>query len=190
MTNAAMAAATKAKLAKILKEKMQKKPLGKITVSELTQEADVNRKTFYYYFEDINALLKWTFEEEALGVVRRLEDDMSYVEAIHFVIDYIEENDSVLSSAKGSLGIEGIKRFLYQDALNITQKLINDSEKERGISLDPDYGHFLSVFLTNAIVGILLERIGSKTTVNRENIIAYLSRIFNTLLPQSKEENL
>lgn len=184
MTNEAMSAATKAKLAKVLKEKMLKKPLGKISVSEIALAADVNRKTFYYYFDDINSLLKWSFEEEALDVVRRLEDDMSYTEAIDFVIDYIEENDSVLSCAVGSLGIDGIRRFLYDDALNISRKLISDAESERGISLDPDYKNFLTLFLTNAIVGILLERIGSRTAVNREKIITYLTRIFNTLLTQ------
>ena len=34
---------------------MEKKPLSKITVSEIIADCGVNRKTFYYHFEDIYA---------------------------------------------------------------------------------------------------------------------------------------
>ena len=37
---------------------MEKKPLSNITVSEIIADCGVNRKTFYYHFEDIYALLK------------------------------------------------------------------------------------------------------------------------------------
>ena len=45
-------------LAVSLKRFMEKKPLSKITVSEIIADCGVNRKTFYYHFEDIYALLK------------------------------------------------------------------------------------------------------------------------------------
>ena len=54
-----------------LKELMRRKPFSKITVSELIKTCNVNRKTFYYHFEDIYDLLKWMLEQEAVAVVRR-----------------------------------------------------------------------------------------------------------------------
>ncbi len=53
---------TKKALAASLKRCMEKKPLSKITVSELIADCGVNRKTFYYHFEDIYGLLKWMLE--------------------------------------------------------------------------------------------------------------------------------
>ena len=50
---------TKKALAASLKKSMEKKPLKKITVSGIITDCNVNRKTFYYHFEDIYALLKW-----------------------------------------------------------------------------------------------------------------------------------
>lgn len=50
---------------------MRRKPFSKITVSELIKTCNVNRKTFYYHFEDIYDLLKWMLEQEAVAVVRR-----------------------------------------------------------------------------------------------------------------------
>lgn len=41
---------TRRALAASLKRHMKKKPLSKITVSEIISDCDVNRKTFYYHF--------------------------------------------------------------------------------------------------------------------------------------------
>ena len=49
----------------------KQKPFSKITVSELINECNVNRKTFYYHFQDIFELLKWTFEQEAFSIVKQ-----------------------------------------------------------------------------------------------------------------------
>ena len=38
--------------------------------SEIIVDCGVNRKTFYYHFEDIYAPLKWMLEEEAGNVVK------------------------------------------------------------------------------------------------------------------------
>ena len=55
---------TKAHIAKVLKVQMQHKPLDRITIAELSAAAHVNRNTFYYHFDDIYALLKWTLEAD------------------------------------------------------------------------------------------------------------------------------
>ena len=45
---------------------LSEKELSDITISELSARAQVNRKTFYYHFEDIFSLLKWTLDQEAM----------------------------------------------------------------------------------------------------------------------------
>ncbi|MGN0553906.1 MAG: TetR family transcriptional regulator, partial [Oscillospiraceae bacterium] len=73
MTNEEMSLKTKNALAVALKKAMETKKLSKITVSELIAECNVNRKTFYYHFQDIYALLKWMLEEEAIEVVKQFD---------------------------------------------------------------------------------------------------------------------
>lgn len=53
-----------------LKNAMKSKSLSKITVSELIEACGVNRKTFYYHFQDIYDLLKWTLEQEELRLLK------------------------------------------------------------------------------------------------------------------------
>ena len=55
---------TKMQFATTLKDLMHHKPLDRITIAELSAATHVNRNTFYYHFEDIYGLLKWTLEAD------------------------------------------------------------------------------------------------------------------------------
>ena len=57
---------TKELLASALRRQMEKKPLSRITVSDIMAETGLNRKTFYYHFEDIFALVRWMLEQETV----------------------------------------------------------------------------------------------------------------------------
>ena len=95
---------TKKMLSAELKAKMEKKPLSKITVSEIVQDCGVNRKTFYYHFVDIQELLKWMLEQEAIEIVKSFDLILDSEEAILFVLKYVEENKAILNSAYDSIG--------------------------------------------------------------------------------------
>ncbi len=73
MTNEELSLKTKQSLAQALKNTMEHKKLSKITISELCAVCRINRKTFYYHFEDIYSLLKWTLEQEAIEVVKHFD---------------------------------------------------------------------------------------------------------------------
>ena len=78
---------TKNLLSGALKKTMKGKPLSKITVSMIVSECGVNRNTFYYHFDDIYDLLKWTLEQEAVEVVKNFDLLVNPEEAISFIID-------------------------------------------------------------------------------------------------------
>ncbi len=54
-----MAERTKMWIADAMKRLLVKKPLEKIFVTEICREAEIERPTFYYHFQD-NTLLKGT----------------------------------------------------------------------------------------------------------------------------------
>ena len=74
---------TKKLMAESLKDIMKKKPFSKVTVSEIIKDCGLNRKTFYYHFQDIYDLLKWTLEEEAIEVVKDFDLTVDYEKAIY-----------------------------------------------------------------------------------------------------------
>lgn len=166
---------TKKTLAAALKEAMKVKPFQKITVSELIKTCHMNRKTFYYHFEDIYALLKWTFEQEAIEVVKHFNLLVDYEEAIHFVMDYVEENDYVINCAYDSIGRDELKRFFYADFHEIVASVIEQAENLAGQKLEDGYKDFLCSFYAEAIAGILIDWIKNRESRNRDTVIRYIS---------------
>ena len=106
MTNEELSLRTKQSLVAALKKSMEKKPLSKITVSELVTACNINRKTFYYHFQDIYALLKWMLEQEAIEVVKNFNLVVNAEEAIRFVMNYADENKHIINGAFDSMGCE------------------------------------------------------------------------------------
>ncbi|MGN0504989.1 MAG: TetR/AcrR family transcriptional regulator C-terminal domain-containing protein [Lachnospiraceae bacterium] len=153
---------------------MRKKNFSKITVSEIISDCGVNRKTFYYHFQDIYALLKWTLENEAIEVVKHFNLIVDYEEAILFIMDYIEENDYIISCAYDSIGRDEMKRFFFADFNELVVSIIDSAEKEVGKTLDHDYKSFLCTFYTEALAGILIEWIKNRKERNRQQVMEYL----------------
>lgn len=184
MTHAESSIKTKKKLASSLKKFMKIKNLDKITVTDIVKDCDVNRKTFYYHFDDIYDLLKWILEKEAVDVVKQFDLMIDYEEAILFVIDYVEKNAHILACAYDTLGREQMRRFLYQDFISIISSLIDSIEKELDISIEKNFKQFLSNFYTESIAGILIEWFKNPRNQNKTQVVEYLSIIFHTSLPE------
>lgn len=167
---------TKRTLSESLKKLMKTKSFSKITVSEIIEECGLNRKTFYYHFEDKYDLLKWMFENEAIEVVRKFDLIVDYEEALIFIMDYIDENDYILNCAFDSIGQDELKRFFFRDFIEITASVIDSAEKSKGIMLDSEYKEFLCIFYTDALAGILMDWIRNRKYRNRDKIIEYLKK--------------
>ena len=174
---------TKKALAAVLKTKLCHKPLSKITVSEIIADCEVNRKTFYYHFQDIYDLLHWMLDQEAIEIVKNFDLITDYEEAIHFILDYVEENEHILNCMFDSMGRDQLKRFFYSDFIGIARKLILSVEAETGYELDEPFRDFLSRFYTEAIAGILTEWIQDNQKYSRQTALEYISLIFFHSIP-------
>ena len=111
MTHQETSLQTKKMLCTSLKKIMKHKAFSKITVSELIKDCNVNRKTFYYHFEDIYGLLKWMLEQEAFEVVKQFDLLVNYRDAFDFAINYVEQNSFFLNCIYDSVGRDELKRL-------------------------------------------------------------------------------
>lgn len=180
MNNEISSLRTKQALAAALKEKMKTKPFSKITVRELIEECGVNRKTFYYHFQDIYALLRWLFEEEAIQVVKQFNLLLDWEEAIGFTCDYIQENRDVLQCAYESIGRDILKRFFFSDFIGIIESVVSDSEKRMNRFLPSALKSYYCKFLTEAIAGMMLSYIEEDYTYSRQDSIDNITVILRT----------
>ncbi len=178
---------TRQMLVASLRRQLEKKPLSKITVSQIAEDCGINRKTFYYHFEDIYALLKWMLDQEAVEVVKKFDLLIDNREAIQFVMDYVVSNKHIVNSALDSMGREALKRFFFADFMGIVESYIDGVAAKDGISVNEDYKHFVCEFFTEAIAGTILAWcMGSQDDIpNRERTAVYLERVLQSAVPEA-----
>lgn len=178
---------TKQELSAALKKMMETRPLNRITVRELVEACGVNRKTFYYHFEDIYALLKWTLEQEAMSYFEKYDLVNENASAVEFVMDYISENLSMLQNIVRSIGRSELGRFFFKDIYQPVYQLVDEVEQLRGLHVDEGYKAFLSKFLTEAIAGILLDCIERDALDSRQKLSRYITDTLTSAIPNALE---
>lgn len=166
---------TKKALADSLKKAMRHKSFSKITVSEIIADCGLNRKTFYYHFDDIYGLLKWMFEEETSSITQGFDLLVDTEEAIAFVMDYVEKNDYIISCANDPVGGEELKRFLTASFMEIANNIVDGAEIMSGRKLDHAYKEFLCHFYVSAVANILTEWSMGREGWDRASILRYLT---------------
>lgn len=120
--------------------------------------------------------------EEAIKVVKHFDLLVDYEDAIRFVMDYVDENDYIISCAYDSIGRDEMKRFFYSDLIAITSSVINSADEKSQKCLEPEFKDFLAHFYTEALAGILVNWVKEKPMKDREKIILYLKTIIETSL--------
>jgi Transcriptional regulator len=174
---------TKQAFCNSLKELMKQKAFSKITVSELIRECNVNRKTFYYHFEDIYGLLKWILEQEAIEVVKHFDLLVDYKDALEFVIDYVKNNSFFLNCIYDSVGRDELKRFFSQDFIGLVEQIIREAEKKCDCQISDVFRHFLSSLYTEGIAGMLINLFQNPELYQKESLISYFSIVIQNSIP-------
>lgn len=173
---------TKKLISNTLKAIMRTKPFSKITVSEIIAACKINRKTFYYHFEDIFALLKWMFDEEAIEVVRQFDLLVDYEASIRFVMQYVDENDYIISCVYDSLGREAMKHFFYADFVGMVTSVIDAAVARLNKRIDPAFKEYVAKFYSEALAGMLIDWAKERDKHDREEIVGYLTSIIGLAL--------
>ncbi len=82
---------TKRALASSLKELMKDIPFEKITISNICDKCDMNRKSFYYHFKDKYDLVNWIFDTEFLTPIQN-KNIADQWELIEMLAQYFYDN--------------------------------------------------------------------------------------------------
>lgn len=173
---------TKKKLAEALTQMLETKPFHKVTVGDLVEICGVNRKTFYYHFTDIHALLTWKFREDFAGVFNLFDGTRSYYMLAHTVLDYATANESLLNNIMNGNGEGDFISALREGIFNVNRSVVAGFEMRSGARFEEDFRMMLIDFMTGAVLRVLKEWIERRDYQNRESTIDYMSHLFRTTL--------
>lgn len=173
---------TKKMLSASLKHCMEKKSLSKITVTDIVTDCGLNRKTFYYHFQDVPDLLKWTLEQEAVDVVKQFDLLNELEEALRFAVRYIRENSHMINCAYDSIGRDELKRFLNHDFQSIVMSIVEQIKRKENVHSDPDAKKIICNFYTEGMAGELVDLLKSRDAAQDEKSIRCISLVVRTSL--------
>ncbi|MCD7955657.1 MAG: TetR/AcrR family transcriptional regulator C-terminal domain-containing protein [Lachnospiraceae bacterium] len=183
MTRKEATSRTKQAMADSLKKLACQKSFSQITIRDIIVDCNINRKTFYYHFEDIYDLLKWTLEQEAISVVKNFDLLAEYEEALNFVLDYVDENRDFLHSVSHSLGRSELKRFFYNDFIDVLRIYIDAVEQAEQLNVSAEFKNFISAFFSEAVAGSILSSIDQPEKQDRQRIAGYIMIIIDSTIP-------
>ena len=146
----------------------------KLTVTDIVNECHITRQTFYYHFEDIFSLLKWTLDQEAMCMFGKYDLVSQRRDAVDFALDYISSNHDILHNIVHSIGRSELSRYFYNDIYEPIHNLVCEAVKKHSVTAEDSYQVFLSRFLTEAIAGILLDCI-ERDMGDRKKLAEYIT---------------
>ena len=171
-----MSQMTKKSLAVSLKKMLAQKPLEKIKVTDITEDCEVNRQTFYYHFKDIYDLLEWVYTNEATRALDGKKTYDTWQQGFTQILDYMLENKSFVLNTFNSVSREYLERYLYNEIQLLLMGVVE--EKAKGVSVRDNDKEFIADFYKYAFVGLLLDWIKKGM---KEKPVDIISRL-NTLI--------
>ena len=120
---------TKYALEDSLKKFLLKKPLDKITISDLTSDCGISRMAFYYHFRDIYDLVEWACIEDATRALQGKKTYATWQEGILQIFEVVQENKPFILNVYRSVSREQIENYLF----SLTYGLIAGVVEEQAV---------------------------------------------------------
>lgn len=154
---------TKEMLKQSMLELLEKEALEKITVTDICKKADVNRSTFYAYYEDTTSLLL-EIETDVLNQLPALPDisaacsDENFLIALEAFFDYVRKNERLFRIL-----------IIQRDSSSFNHRLVNtviERYKKPSIYGDELHNRFSYVYCVNGVIGIMKEWINGNFPIS------------------------
>ncbi len=114
-----MAKNTNVQIIRAFEQLLGKKQFEKITVKDLSESCGINRKTFYYYFSDMDDLLRKAFDWEITSYIDSLPQDMGVEEAVEKFFGMLNEYKEVVYHVYNSSRSEQMKGYIRSSMISM-----------------------------------------------------------------------
>jgi AcrR family transcriptional regulator len=149
---------TKMVLKESLIKLLKKKSISRITITELCEDADINRATFYAHYTDQYDLLK-QIEQELVDDINKYLDNYPFnknesesLQMMEKLFEFIKENGEMCAVL---LSESGDRNFQRDVLLIVERKCIAEWTMKK--SVNKEVAEYLYSYSTNGSIGIILK---------------------------------
>ena len=165
--------ATKAALEESLKRLLLKKPLDKITITDITTDCGISRMAFYYHFKDIYDLVEWSCVEDGTKALQGKKTYDSWTEGLTQIFEAVLENKPFIMNVYRNVDRERMERYLYHLTYDLIVGVVQEKSKDLDISGEDK--KFIANFYKYGFVGIMLEWIQEGMKEDIEELVNKMS---------------
>lgn len=151
----AMSEVTKRALEQSLKNLLLKKPLTKITISDIAEDCGINRMTFYYHFKDIYDLVEWSCLEDAKKALEGKKTHDTWQEGFLQIFQAVQDNKPFIMNVYRSVDRAQVERYLKPFVDNLLMNVIE--EESADITVRDEDKDFIAQIYTYIFVGLMLD---------------------------------
>lgn len=169
---------------------LDKKKLDKITVTELAQKCQIERKTFYYHYENLEQLIKVIFESELDVIIEEFNENISWEDSFILAASFILENKRAIRHIYFSDYKANLEKYVYSMAGEVIIKYVKHISKEtRAKDIDIN---LISYFYQCALSSALIQWIATNMKTDPVVITKRIGKLMdgNILLSLKRSENL
>lgn len=138
---------TKSVIRQALFELMKDRPVNKITVTDVCKKADINRSTFYSYYEDVYALLATIQNELFEDVVFTLSKENWFEDTLKLV----DDNKDLCQVLLGPHGDASFLRQLiylgYENSMKVWKEMYPNAS--------PELLDYFYAYMSSGVIGVL-----------------------------------
>lgn len=171
---------TKRALADALKELLGHRTLDRITVQDVSDAANVSRKTFYYHFHDIYDLMEWLVVDECSHLGNAESGASEWIQEVANALNYAQENRGWVLNVYQSVEREQLEQMLRKIVYPYVETGFDRAVDGREIDED-DRAFALDIY-TYGITGLFLNWVGGGMRVDTVFLEEKLSRMFQNSL--------
>ena len=160
---------TKAALEESLKRLLLKKPLDKITITDITTDCGISRMAFYYHFKDIYDLVEWSCVEDGTKALQGKKTSESWTEGLTQIFEAVLENKPFIMNVYRNVDRERIENYLFKLTYDLIVGVVE--EKSKGLNITEEDKKFIADFYKYGFVRIMLEWIREGMKENIEDLV-------------------
>ena len=170
-----MSQVTKRALEQSLKNLLLKKPLTKITVSDITDDCGINRMTFYYHFKDIYDLVEWSCLEDAKRALDEKKTYDTWQQGLLQIFKAVQENKPFILNVYRCVHREQVEKYLQPLVDQLLLNVIN--EEAAGITVRDEDKQFIAQVYSYILIGLMLDLIKDDMREDPQQIVEKLSKL-------------
>lgn len=170
-----MAQFTKRAIVASFIELLNERPFDKITVVDIANRCGINRNTFYYYYDDLYALVDDILASETQKILDMHISCESWAEAFLLVTEFDRKNKRAVYHLYQSPNWQNVEKHLYDIMLSGMTAAMEKEAAGTGAS-DGDI-RALSVFYSSALLGVMTHWLRDGMRYDADAYIANIGRL-------------